>query len=163
MGTNAQTDAAGVAIIDDGRTEKVGTMAHERDPRTPQVYRGPARRLRVVLADGRWRVDKETRIDRMTLLPSWDCDERQRTTATCFELVDANGDVVYRRPLPAAHDASVELFESGVPHREAADRELQYSVVVPELDGRTAVRLVDRGEELNRADDKRSTHEIDGG
>ena len=135
-------------------------MANKREERPPRVYRGPALRLRVVVADRRWRVDKTTRIDRMTLMASWNPDERAIATASCFELVDGKGEVVYRRPIPTVHDTSVELFESGVPHREDADRELMFSVLVPEIDGKSAVRLVDRGEPMERADDKRSAYEI---
>jgi len=138
-------------------------MAKKRDERPKRVYRGPVLRLRVVVADRRWRVEKTTRIDRMTLMASWNPDERAIATAPCFELVNGKGEVVYRRPMPTVHDTSVELYESGVPHREEAERELMFSVLVPEIDGESAVRLVDRGELMERADDKRSAYEIEKG
>lgn len=135
-------------------------MAKQEEPRRPRVHRGPAVRLRVVVAGGRWRVEKATEIERMSLLASWEPDERQAATAACFELVDRNGEVVYRRPMPAVDDTSVELFESAVPHREDAERPVIFSVLVPRIPDATTVRLIDRGRELERDDDKRPAYEI---
>lgn len=122
----------------------------EKDDRTApsRVYRGPVRRLRVVVEDGAWHVAATTSVDRMTIPASWEPDQRTRRAASWAEVLDARGEVIHRQRIRDPLDTSVELVSGGTFERGITSRPLVLDVTVPDVDAIARMRLVARGEEL---------------
>jgi hypothetical protein len=127
-----------------------GAIVVEKDDRTapPRVYRGPVRRLRVVVEDGSWRVEAATSVDRMTIPASWEPDRRSRRGASWVEVLDARGEVIHRQRIRDPLDTSVELVSGGNFERGITSRPLVLDVTVPDVEAIAKVRVVARGEEL---------------
>lgn len=114
------------------------------------VYRGPTRRLRVMVSERRWTVTKDTPVERMSLRRSL---PRRATAAqsgdSFFEVVDRDGSVLYRQSIADPTRPGVELFDGDTIRRVGTpDRQVIVDVVVPDVPEGVAVRLVADGEEL---------------
>jgi hypothetical protein len=123
-------------------------MRRRGDPMTiPQInFPCPVRRIRVLWRKGKWSIQKEIEIPRMTLpksseLPS--ARQRQRITGFWYEATDADGQVFYRRITAAPSLGEVELFEEDSTFTRARmeQPEVIFDVLIPDLPEVSEVRF----------------------
>ena len=134
-------------------------MSKTDEPVRPRAYRGPVRRLRVVVTKGEWRVEKEMRVERMTLRPHWDpVGGRGLDAANCVELLDEEGKVLHRQCIKDPLDSSVEMFEKDRIWREHSDREVVLDIMTPDLKRADRLRLVTNGRDLPVREGRRRPH-----
>ena len=129
-------------------------MAQENQT-MPTTYRGPVQRLRVVVANDQWKVEKTVAVKRMTLPASWTPDDTSELRrATYYEVIGRKG-VVYRRRIPDPTDTSVEVFERGRISRIDTNRDMRIELLVPDGEPIDRVRLVVGGRDLPLRDGKK--------
>jgi hypothetical protein len=97
---------------------------------------GPVLRIRVRRRYDEWSIEKQTRVEAMTLAPS------RRLPATggrallgaWYELVDRSGDVLYRGVLPHPPDGGMEVLAEGggLQKVDAGSTENVFDVLVPD-------------------------------
>ncbi|GGM66881.1 hypothetical protein GCM10012275_41670 [Longimycelium tulufanense] len=111
---------------------------------------GPVRRLRVLVSLTGWQVIEERRVGRMNVSRSRDLPASPRRTAGAwFEALDAEGNVVYRRPIEHPGERSVELFEGGrIFRKPLPGQEVSVEFLVPEAEDVSSVRVVIDGKEI---------------
>jgi hypothetical protein len=98
----------------------------------------PVVRLRLRRRGDRWSVEKQTRIDEMTIPPSYELpDSRGRAlTGAWCEVTDEAGAVIYRKLFPHPPGGSVEVPAEGGGLQRAGEYrdEDEFDVVVPDVD-----------------------------
>jgi len=102
-------------------------------------------RLRIRRREGRWSVVKQTRIEAMTITPSYqlpDARGRALTGAWC-EATDEAGEVIYRTLLPHLAGTSVEVPREGGGLQRADEyrEDDEFDIVVPDTDALHSVNV----------------------
>jgi hypothetical protein len=97
----------------------------------------PVVRIRLRRQGERWTVEKQIRIDEMTIPPSYELPAaagRAHTGAWC-EVTDEAGEVIYRKLLPHVPGGSVEVpaVEGGLNRPGEYLEEDEFDVVVPDV------------------------------
>ena len=134
-------------------------MARKPEAPSTDAYRGPVRRLRVVVSDGEWRVLKEMRIERMSIRASWEPPEgRGLGTGSFVEVLDGSNKVLHRQPVHDPTDTSVEIFERGAISRVDNSRDVVMDILAPEPSRAARLRLVVRGADLPLREGRAKPH-----
>lgn len=103
------------------------------------------RRISIAWRDGKWSIENEIHLDRMTLPKSYELPKQETgggLTGSWYEIVDERGEALYRQLLPDPF-AGMELFnEDGTISRtEAMAHEATFDVLVPDLPEATSLHL----------------------
>lgn len=134
--------------------------AEKQERGKPRTGPGPVMRLRVQYRDGRWRVVQRVEVAEMTVPGSQELlrvRPHRRLAGFWFEVVDAQGEVLYRHglrpPVPG-----VEVFEpGGAISRASIEGGIEgytIDVLVPDLPRVKDVRLFYEGPEVPRVKEK---------
>jgi hypothetical protein len=119
---------------------------------------GPVLRMRVRRRGNRWTIDKQTRIDEMTLPRSSELPHGggRPLAGFWYELTDADGSTLFRRVQPNPTGPSVEVpGPQGGLHRVDIERpEVVFDVLIPDLPEAAELRFF---ESEPRADDTAAT------
>ena len=106
----------------------------------------PVRRLNVAWRDGEWRIDKETRIESMTLPQSDDLPENAkegRVSGFWYEAVDEQGRTIYRQQMMDPFSTGMEVFEEDgtIKRKYETPHEVTLKVFVPDVPGLAAIHI----------------------
>lgn len=98
----------------------------------------PVRRLNVAWRGGRWAIEKETRVESMTLPRSDDLPESAReggVSGFWYEAVDERGRTIYRQLRTDPFGAGVEVFDEGgkISRRHEPTHDVTLKVLVPDV------------------------------
>ncbi len=98
----------------------------------------PVRRLNVAWRDGKWTIEKETRIKSMTLPQSDELPENAKeggVSGFWYEAVDDEGRTIYRQLMMDPFSSGMEVFEEDgtIRRKHETHHEVTLKVFVPDL------------------------------
>jgi hypothetical protein len=98
----------------------------------------PVRRMNVTWRDGNWTVEKEARIESMTLPKSDDLPEEAKKRGVAgfwYEAVDAEGRTIYRQQMMDPFMSGVEVFDEDgtIRRKHETPHEITLKIFVPDV------------------------------